>query len=199
MDDLLFESGEKRDAGVVPVTAVEAEGMAALVRSLSGTHAGWVRANGFEAGEGQSLLLPGAKGNVERVLFGLGPEKKRANRDPFLPGQLSTSLPEGDYALDGDVSDPRLAALAWALNGYKFTRYRSQKPAAARLALPDGVDGYELRLIADGARLARDLINTPAEDMGPDELEAEVRKLARFHKAKVKVIKGKSLLDKDFP
>lgn len=199
MDDLLFKSGGKRAANVVPVTAVEAEGMDQLVRSLSEGHAGWVRANGFEAGEGQSLLLPGAKGAVERVLFGLGPEKKREARDPFLHGQLSTSLPEGAYRFDDGLANPRLVALAWALNAYKFTRYKSQKPAAARLALPDGVDGGEVRLVADGARLARDLINTPAEDMGPDELEAEVRKLARAHKAKVKVIKGKSLLDKDFP
>ena len=199
MDDILFERGKKRAASTVPIAPVTTEGLSKLKRTLSRQEAGWVKANRFEAGEGQTLLLPNAKGAVSRVLFGLGSSKGGAALDPFLPGQLSTSLPDGTYAFEDGLPAPRLAALGWALNAYKFTRYKSAKPAAARLEVPDGVDGADVRLIAEGARLARDLINTPAEDMGPDELEAEVRRLARAHKARVKVIKGKALLDQNFP
>ena len=71
--------------------------------------------------------------------------------------------------------DARLAALAFALGAYRFTRYRKTKDKSVKLVLPDGVDGDDLTRIADGVTLARDLINTPANDMGPADLEAAAR------------------------
>ena len=68
--------------------------------------------------------------------------------------------------------------LAFALGAYQFDRYRKAEPRNVRLVVPDGVDGDDLSRIAEGVTLARDLINTPSNDMGPDELEAAARALA---------------------
>ncbi len=202
MDILLDTKTTKRGgskATVVPVSAVVSDDLAKLLRGLPKPDAKWARANGFEARQGQTLLVPDATGGLGRVLFGLGARDDVATGDPFLPGQLSTDLPEGTYAFDEGLPSPRLAALGWALNAYRFTRYKASKAKRARLHVPAGVDRGELDRISAGACLARDLINTPAEDMGPAELEAAVRTLARDHKARVKVIKGEALLDKNFP
>ena len=80
---------------------------------------------------------------------------------------------------------PASPALGWLLQGYRFERYRKRRtPATARLVLPEGVDGEELSLIADSVALARDLVNTPANDMGPAEIEAAIRALGRPNAAR---------------
>ena len=93
-------------------------------------------------------------------------------------------LPAGIYRFANAPHDARLAALAFALGAYRFTRYRKAPDKAVRLVLPDGVDGDDLTRVAEGVTLARDLINTPANDMGPAELEAAARALAKQHGAK---------------
>jgi leucyl aminopeptidase len=130
----------------------------------------------------------------------LGVEAKNARRrDPFAPGRLAALLPAGDYALSGEFDDAGLAGLGWLLQGYRFERYRAPNPATARLVLPDGVDGEELSLIADSVALARDLVNTPANDMGPAEIEAAIRALATECDATVASIVGDDLLARNFP
>ena len=89
--------------------------------------------------------------------------------------------------------------MAFALGAYRFTRYRKAKDKAVRLVLPEGIDGDDLSRIAEGMTLARDLINTPANDMGPAELEAAARALAKQHGAKFRSIVGDDLLKQNFP
>jgi leucyl aminopeptidase len=108
-------------------------------------------------------------------------------------------LPAGTYRFANAPHDARLAALAFALGSYRFARYRKVKDKAVRLVLPEGVDGDDLTRIAEGVTLARDLINTPANDMGPAELEAAARALARRHGAKVRSIVGDDLKKQHFP
>src|SRR5262245_44408823 len=134
-----------------------AEGLGARDRAF-------VKSAGFEAKPGRHLLLPGGG-----ALFGL--ESGDAHRNPFLPGILAGVLPAGTYRFANAPHDSRLAALAFALGDYRFTRYRKAKTGQVKLVLPDGVDGDELTRIADSVTLARDLINTPANDLGPAELE----------------------------
>ena len=105
--------------------------------------------------------------------------------DPFRPGQLSGLLPPGIYRFANAPHDARLAALAFALGAYQFTRYRKAEARNVRLVVPDGVDGDDLTRIAEGVTLARDLINTPSNDMGPAELEDAARALAKQHGATV--------------
>ena len=115
--------------------------------------------------------------------------------------RFSESLPAGTYRfaeVPDDVGGSN-GALAWALGTYQFTRYRKAKPKAAKLVLPNGVDGAEIARIADAVFLARDLINTPPNDMGPEELAEAARALARKHGAKFSVIVGDALLKSNFP
>ena len=121
------------------------------------------------------------------MLFGLEPAD-RPDKDRFLPGRLPGLLPAGTYRFANAPHDTRLAALAFALGSYKFTRYRKAEANGAQLEVPDGVDGADLSRIAEGVALARDLINTPANDMGPAELErCRARRSPRQHGASVHV------------
>jgi len=152
----------------------------------------------FEPKPGHSLLLPGDGGTLAGVLFGIEAADRPA-KDRFLPGRLPILLPAGTYRFANAPHDTRLAALAFALGAYRFTRYRKAEPNGARLEIPQGVDGADLSRIAEGVSLARDLINTPANDMGPAELEQAARALAEKHGAKVQGIVGDDLLKQNFP
>jgi leucyl aminopeptidase len=154
----------------------------------------FVKASGFVPGPGRHLILPATRGVA--VLFGLDAEN---GHNAFLPGLLPGVLPAGTYRFANAPHDSRLAALAFALGGYRFGRYRKSADKAIRLVLPDGVDGGDLSHIAEAMTLARDLINTPANDMGPADLEAAARALAKQHGAKIRVIAGADLLKQNFP
>ena len=203
MKDVLLDPKSKKSgrtkAKVIPIATIASDDMDALNRKAPAAQSRWIKANGFEAAQGQILLLPDESGAIDRVLFGLGASADAATRDPFLPGKLSTDLPDGVYVFEDGLPEPSLSALGWVLNAYRFDRYRKPKAMNAQLIAPAGVDTRALGQVAAGACLARDLINTPAEDMGPAELEAAVRKLAGANKARVRVIKGKALLDQNFP
>jgi leucyl aminopeptidase len=152
----------------------------------------------FEPKPGQFLLLPGADGALGGVLFGIEPADK-ADRDRFLPGRLPGLLPAGSYRFANAPHDLRLGCLAFALGAYRFTRYRKADASSAQLQLPDGIDGGDLSRIAEGVTLARDLINTPANDMGPAELEEAARTLAGQHGAAISTIAGDDLQKQNFP
>jgi leucyl aminopeptidase len=152
----------------------------------------------FEPKPGQSLLLPNADGAVSGVLFGLEPAE-RVDKDRFLPGRLPALLPAGTYRFANTPHDARLATLAFALGSYKFTRYRKAEPNGAQLVPSNGIDGTDLSRIAEGVALARDLINTPANDMGPAELEDAARGLAARYGAAFRSIVGEDLLKQNFP
>ena len=171
------------------VTAKTAKAFLAADRRRAG-----LSAAGFGGREGELMpLMAGAK--VTAWALGVG-----EGNDIFAAAGLSEKLPEGLYRL-GEVP-PSLgetsAVLAWLLGSYSFTRYKASKKKSPRLVLPEGVDGQEVSRIAEAVFLARDLINTPANDMGPEELVQAARKLAAGHGAKVSVIRG-AALKKDFP
>ena len=138
-----------------------------------------------------------AAGKLASVLFGLE-DAGDAAKDLFRPGALAGLLPAGTYRFANAPHDARLAALAFALGCYQFARYRKAQGRDLRLVLPDGVDGEDLTRIVEGVTLARDLINTPSNDMGPAELEEAARTLAKQHGAKLQVTSGDKLA-KEFP
>ena len=156
----------------------------------------WLDATGFSAVAGTTALVPAADGSVAEVLVGVG----RLD-DIWAYGGLPHGLPEGRYRLheaaDGDVS--RAVALGWALGGYRFTRYKTPERSPASLVWPSGVDRSAISRPADATHLVRDLINTPAEDMGPPQLAAAARAVGRAHGAKVSVITGDALLRQNYP
>lgn len=177
----------------VPITFVSAGEWDRMARGLSAKHRGWCGANGFKAQPGRSLCLPGDMGTVKHVLVG-----QQADADGFALSKLCRSLPEGAYRLEGQVPDAALLALGWCLEAYGFEAYGKPRQPVAKLVCPPGVDRAEVLSAARASYLVRDLVNTPASDMGPDELETAARSAARAHKAKLTVTSGKAL-EKGFP
>jgi leucyl aminopeptidase len=159
----------------------------------------FARAAGYEPRPGNHLLVPGPDGKLGGVLFGIE-NPKAAGKNLFLPGKLADILPAGSYRFANAPHDARLAALAFALGRYRFTRYRKTgDDKVAQLEVPEGVDAADISRLVEAATLARDLINTPANDMGPAELEKAVRDVAARYGAKVGATVGDDLLAKNFP
>lgn len=185
--------------GAVPVRTMTAAALPQTLKSLSAPAARWVKTSGFGAEPGEHLVYPDEAGAIVGVLFGIAPASA-TKRDPLSAGKLARALPAGDYRLIDNGDDPFGFTLGWALGAYSFTRYKAANAgAAASLDVPDGVDAMALRRIVEGVYLARDLINTPANDMGPDELEQATRTLAGRHNAEVRVVTGEALLENNFP
>ena len=180
----------------IPIWFVTAATWPDIRERLDAASKAFAEAAGFEPKAGRHLLLPGKKG-LGGVLFGL--ESSDDPGDRFLPGRLAQLLPDGIYRFANEPHDTKLAALAVALGNYRFTRYRKSEAGDIKLDLPQSVDREELDFIVEGVTLARDLINTPANDMGPDELEGAARKLTTLHDAKFKAVVGDDLLKENFP
>jgi leucyl aminopeptidase len=187
-----------RGGNAVPVWFVGSDTFAQVREQIGAAARRYAETAKFEPKAGQSLLLPGADGALTGVLFGLEPAD-RPEKDRFLPGRLPGLLPAGAYRFANAPHDTRLAALAFALGSYKFTRYRKAEPNGAQLEIPDGIDGADLSRIAEGVTLARDLINTPANDLGPAELADAAQALASRHGAACNTIVGDDLLKQNFP
>jgi leucyl aminopeptidase len=155
----------------------------------------------FKAKAGQVLIVPGADGDGEAdiALFGLG---EAAKPDGMAFRALPARLPPGDYRLAAAPAGVALdrIALAWALGAYAYDRYR-QKPAEprARLVLAETPGLAEVKAIAEACALARDLVNTPPNDMGPVQLEMAAREVAEAHGAAISVITGDDLLTENYP
>ncbi len=182
----------------IPIVFVTSQNWDGLRKTLGERAVAFADATGFEPKPGQHAILPGQDGAIMGILFGTEPDGDRF-ANPFLPGNLPGLLPNGTYRFDQGPRDPRLAALAFALGSYRFTRYGKAPAKPVRLELPEGVDGEDVSRIAEGVTMARDLINTPANDMGPAELEAAVRELAARHGATVDCIVGDDLLKQNYP
>ena len=191
----VFASAGKRPA--TPIWFVHAGNFDAVRKKLGDSEQAFITTAAFEAKPGRSLLLPGEGGKLAGVLFGIeGPD--HPDRDRFRPGQLAGLLPAGIYRFANEPHDARLAALAFALGSYQFSRYRKSEARNVRLVVPEGVDGNVLSHVVEGVTLCRDLTNTPSNDMGPAELETAARALAKKHSAKIRVINGATLA-KNFP
>ncbi|RYE81818.1 MAG: leucyl aminopeptidase family protein, partial [Hyphomicrobiales bacterium] len=174
------------------LTAV-AEGSAA--EGLTVAQAKWARSNGFTGQRGRLLPLPAEDGAVAGYLFGLGAAE---GRPKLVHGLAAAALEPGRYRLAGALDDPTMAALGFRLGAYRYDRYRKGRDAV-ELELPEGADAAEVERLTAAAFLARDLVNTPPNDLGPDALEKEVRAFAKRHKLDVKVIVGDDLLKENFP
>jgi leucyl aminopeptidase len=181
----------------VPILFATAANFAQATQTLDARARAFVQAAGFEPKAGRHLMVPDAEGKLSAVLFGLEDADDPA-RDLFRPGALAGLLPAGTYHFANAPHDARLAALAFALGSYQFSRYRKPQERNVRLVVPGGIDGEDLSRIVEAVTLARDLTNTPSNDMGPPELEAAARALAEQHGMSVQVTSGADLA-KNFP
>ena len=184
-------------AAAVPVHLVTSATLDAALATLPGPARAFAGAMGFAPKAGRHLVVPDADGKVCAVLF--GDSEPDTHRDPFLIGKLPSLLPPGDYRLAGTPAAPDVLALAWIAGQYRFTRYAGTDADRRRLALPAGADAATVTREAEALTLARDLINTPANDLGPAELEAAIRDLAARHGAVVTSTVGEALLAARLP
>ena len=192
-----FETAPDAAASAVPITFATKSTWETIRDTLSPAARQFAAANGFAGKPGACLILPAADGQIAQVLFGLEDTTARS-RDPFRPGALPGLLPAGTYRFANAPHDLRLATLAFALGGYRFSRYRQAEASAVKLVPPQGIDVAEITRIADAAMLARDLVNTPSNDMGPEELAATASEVATRFGARFNCIGGDEL-EQNFP
>lgn len=175
-----------------PIVVVTKEGLAAMLAQDEALSA-WVSANGFKASAGSLCPIPDERGGVARILVGAGDAP-----DLWTTGGLPFMVPEGDYRLVGGI-DGRAAAIGWGLGAYRFTRYKAAERAPARLAWPEAVDRDEVTALVEAIWLCRDLINTPANDLGPADLAQAVVDLGTAFDAEVTVCSGDELPETGWP
>ncbi len=192
MDCFTHEAG---DAPVIPVRLIRKDALEAGLEPLSPLARGYAEAVGFTAKPGEVLAVPSAQGAVETLLVGLG-----AGEDPGVIGAAPQAAPPGLYQFEAlsDVESAE-ALIAWARGAYRFTRYKAAAREPARLLVEaDGAYAAASHAV-DAIALVRDLINTPAGDMGPVAVEAAVRSVAEAHGADVTVTRGDALLEHNYP
>ncbi len=194
--DLIKRSlAERAAADAVPLELLSGE-FETWLRAQPARVQAWVKSTGFTGKPGTVCLLPGEAGALERVAAGID-----ETAGPWAYAALPDRLPPGRYAIEGALENggAERAALGWALAGYRFDRYKKAEANGARLVWPETADRAAVARTVEAIALVRDLINTPAGDMGPAELAAAARAVARRSKAKVSVITGDQLLRRNYP
>ncbi len=184
------------------VVTAQAAGSAVPIRCvredepLEGAAARLAAAADFKGQSGRLLLVPGPDGALDHVLLGLGSGKAQ----PGLARGLPSRLPPGDYRLENAPADwdPTLAAISFAQGAYVFDRFKPAPHAQVRLVAPEA-DLAEVRRVAHAAAMARDMVNTPANLMGPRQMEAIAREVAENSGANVSVVTGDALLQAGYP
>jgi leucyl aminopeptidase len=180
-----------------PILPLSEKTLAAWLKSQSATLLAWIKAAGFKAKPGTFVLLPDDAGRATRILAGV-----EDGLDRWSLAGLPAALPVGLYQLEEEDLSPAQAsahAFAWAMGCYRFARYRSDAKEFATLVWPKGADRAAVERTARAIGLGRDLINTPAEDMGPEHLQKAVEKVGAAYKAKVTSIVGDALLKQNYP
>ena len=184
----------------IPLHVVPEETLPEWLAGQSALTMAWATAQGFTGGLGQAIAVPGEDGSIRCAAVGYGTEKSRA-RGRFHLAAGAAKLPKGSYALMSGLPEDAVETecLGWLLASYRFDRYRKQSALQATLVAPAGIDAPQVEALAAGEALTRDLINTPASDMGPPDLEAVAAALAEAQGASIEVITGDALLEQNFP
>jgi leucyl aminopeptidase len=189
-------------AASVPLSLLTDADLSRWLSEQSSDNATWVRANAWQAERHRVLVLPAAGGGVGGAIVGLGPLASAADLKLWHAAGLADRLPPYKYRLATPL--PAAAAtqfaLGWLVGAYRFTRYRAAPTAArATLVAPAGADMTYAEAAASATAFARDLINTPANDLGPAELADAARDLATRFGATLTVLVGDELRERKYP
>ena len=182
--------------GSVPIRCVDRAGLAAELSTVPEPTQRWLRSNGFTAAPDTHALVPAADGALGEVWAGV-----RSASHPWALAALPKALPVGRYHLgsEGLAIEPQAAAFSWELGSYVFDLYKPPRRAAAELLMADDTHSRRGLVLAAAVASTRDLVNTPAEHMGPAQLAEAVRLVARQHGAKFRQIVGDALLKQNLP
>ena len=193
MADCLLKRSRRAPIDIVPVASGD---FPKWLKGCSAKLRRWVESSNFRARPASHCLVPAADGSLASVLAGIA-----SDDDPFAVAHLPPLLPPGSYSIAADWPQARLerAAIGWALGAYQFTRYKKQDAVKAKLVVEDAAGLRRVRQQVAGLYQARDLVNTPAEDMMPEQLAQAVKKMAAKFDASVREIVGDALLGKNFP
>jgi len=187
--DPIVAADSAEAAAAIPVRFVGPDG------AIAEAARPWAERMGFKGKPGQVVMVPGADGGIDHALVGVG-----QTFDPMSARALSARLPTGLYRLEAEPEDARVAALAFLFGRYAFDRYKARKDVAeVRLVAPDGFDAGEAARIASACALAREMVDTPAADMGPLQMETIAREIAEAHGATISVTTGDALLEQNYP
>jgi leucyl aminopeptidase len=162
----------------------------------------WVRVNAFQAERHRVLALPGAGGSIAGAVVGLGPLAASGDLKLWHAAGLADRLPSYKYHLATPLPPAAATqfALGWLVGAYRFSRYRAPPTAGrATLVTPGSADMMYAEAAAAATALARDLINTPANDMGPAELAKAAADVAQRFGAEMKVVVGQELKARNYP
>ena len=186
--------GLVHDGDGSPLHLVAAAQLDAWLETQPETIRAWVHGHGFQAKPHTALVLPGADGAPAGAVLGIGDP-----HDPGSYGHAAYALPAATWRLAGSHDPMTVGALqlGWGLGAYRFGRYRKLRREPARL-LVEGDASAACQALAASLRV-RDLVNTPTEDMGPDQLEEVARDIGTRFGADIEVITGEALLDGNFP
>ena len=192
----------RADGPGVPIWLVSDRNPLEQVEGLTNEQRRWLEVQRFNGTAKRHVLVPGADGRIAAVVLGIG----SGIGDPcgpagLLVGGLAGTLPPGVYHIAGSRPDEAIAGVAWGLGGYRFRRYKtsgSSTEPGARLALAESLRARTLATV-EAIWFGRDLINTPAEDMSPADLETAARALAKRHKASISSVIGEDLLQHNYP
>lgn len=179
-------------------------GNGGLPEGLSKAQLAWLEAQSFSGGAKKQVAVPDGDGALSGVAFGMGNGRAGEPSGPseLLVGSLAPSLPPATYRIATACQTPDLAAIAWGLGSYRFRRYKSgngEERPRPKLRLPEGADAGAVINTTEAVWFGRDLINTPASDLGPQQLVEAARLLAARHGALVKTVSGEALLAGNFP
>ena len=193
-DTIVTENSKKNSK---PIWILNETGKDGGLASLADRHKTWLKSNDWKPHHGNIAILPDEMGAVEGAVICIGTPESQ-DQSALIFGALPKKIPTGTYHFEGELDDPERAVLGWMLGAYDYDPYKTTtKNSVPKLRLPHGCDRQKMLNIAESVYLGRDLINAPANDMGPDEMEAAARKVAGDYKATIKIIKGAKLLKED--
>ena len=192
MSDVILEAS---NGAALPVHALAEAQVPAFLQAAPADLRALAKLADFTGKAGQVVVAPDAQGAPQQALFGLGDQP-----EPMAFRGLPAKLPAGTWRIASapEGLDAGQVALAFALGSYRFDRYKKVPGERPRLAA-EGCDVAEVRQVAHACALARDMVNTPANDMGPLQVETIAREIAEQHDARITVIEGEGLLEANYP
>ena len=183
----------------VPTYCVSTDTLLEVSATFDQTVKEWIQKNQFLGSIGQSVLCPTKNGQMI-ALLGMGNKNSR-KRTRFQLAAAAKSLPPGSYEILNPeaVENFEIETLGWLMNSYIFDKYKNKKDTQAYLVEPKTINSKRILQIAEAEAFARDLINTPTSDMGPENLALATKSLANKFNAHYSEIVGEELIEKNFP